>query len=260
MVELLWAFGSVLFVMLIVYFLPLGFTKKGKVILVFTSFLLTLGGLAATDSFSFLQTVLMLFVLILFVTYLMDQRLGKWLYVINDDSLAKQEDEDFFMNSEMEASVSRESIYQSKGEQQLKPINLLKVDEKKPQTELHQDRESDFLTVVTEDDDISFLLNRSISMEKEQSETIEEPIHEVDYLSEIEELLIEDIDESDSVEQSKLSQNQAIIADDEDEIPVISFEDKPLKKSNETSTNSAQQFGLDEIPIIPFHEMEGKQP
>ncbi len=73
-------------------------------------------------------------------------------------------------------------------------------------------------------------------------------------------MLIEDIDESESVEQSKLSQNQAIIADDEDEIPVISFEDKPLKKSNETSTNAAQQFdGLDEIPIIPFHEMEGKQ-
>ncbi len=81
MVELLWAFGSVLFVMLIVYFLPLGFTKKGKVILVFTSFLLALGGLAATASFSFLQTVLILFVLILFVTYLMDQRLGKWLYI-----------------------------------------------------------------------------------------------------------------------------------------------------------------------------------
>jgi hypothetical protein len=262
MVELLWAFGSVLFVMLIVYFLPLGFTKKGKVILVFTSFLLALGGLAATDSFSFLQTVLMLFVLILFVTYLMDQRLGKWLYVIDDDSLAKQEDEDFFMNSEMETAVSRDNVYQSKGEQQLEPINLLKVnDEKKPQNEFKKERESDFLTVETEDEDISFLLNRSILMEKEQSEIIEEPMHEVDYLSEIEELLIEDIDESESVEQSKLSQNQAIIVDDEHEIPVISFDDKPLKNSNETSTNAAQQFdGLDEIPIIPFHEKEGKQP
>ena len=116
----------------------------------------------------------------------LDQRLGKWLYSI-DDSLAKQEDEDFFMNSEMETAVSRDNVYQSKGEQQLEPINLLKVnDEKKPQSEFKQDRESDILTVVTEDEDISFLLNRSISMEKEQSETIEEPIHEVDYLSEIE--------------------------------------------------------------------------
>ncbi len=96
---------------------------------------------------------------------------------IDDDSLAKQEDEDFFMNSEMEAAVSRENVYQSKGEQQLEPINLLKVnDEKKPQNEFKQDRESDFPTVETEDEDISFLLNRSISMEKEQSETIEEPI------------------------------------------------------------------------------------
>ncbi|MCQ6278272.1 ABC transporter permease [Bacillus sp. EB600] len=254
--EFFWAFGSMLFVMLIVYFLPLGFSKKGKIILVFTSFLLALGGLAATASFSFLLTSLILIVLILFGTYLMDQRMGKWLYAI-DDFLAKQEDEDFFINSEMESAVSRENVYQSKGKQQLEPINILKVnDEKKSQNEFKKNRESDFLTVETGDEDISFLLNRSISMEKEHSDIIEEPMHEVDYLSEIEGLLVEDSDKS--VDQSKTVQNQEVIVEiDEHEIPVISLEDK---SSNETSTNPAQQFDdLDEIPIISFHEKEGKQ-
>lgn len=245
---LVWAFGSMLIVILIFYFLPLGLTKKGKIILVLTSFILALGGMAATASFSFLLAVLLLVVLIVFVTYLMDQRLGKWLY---SETIKEQGNEDFFLNTELETAASLEKLHQQKNESTLEPLTLLK--EKTIGSEAKQESEADIPLFEAEEEDISFLLNRSISLEKETSEIAKEKKQdESDYLSEIEELLKDNFDY-----QSNSAVNNQSFADDH-EIPVISFDDKPLKKND--SPRSAKKIeDFDEIPVLPFHEKEGVQ-
>jgi hypothetical protein len=254
---LLWAFGSTSLVMLIIFFLPLGLTKKGKVILVGTSFLLALGGIAATASFSFLITLLILVVLILFVTYLLDQRLGKFLYTI-DNSTEEVDNEDFYMDADRKTAASHESVYQRKNEGAHELLSLLK-DEKKEITrpETKQNEENDLpVFETTGDEDISFLLERTVPMEETSKELKHE---EVDYLAEIEELLDDDLSDLQSFDLSKHTQNTAINAESKHEIPVLSFEDKPEKKS-ESSTKSARKIeDFDEIPILPFHEKEEEQ-
>lgn len=258
--ELLWAFGSMLIVLLVVYLLPLGLTKKGKVILVISSFVLALGGIAATASFSFLLSLLILVVLIIFVTYLLDQRPGRWLYS-KEESYVELENEDVFLETQLQTASSLEKIQQRKNDAPLEPLTLLK--EKKEQNaseEVEEERETD-IPFETEDEDISFLLNRSISLEKETSKIQEEEKHgEVDYLSEIEELLNDDLDHLQTITKSSPSQNRAPIAHDDHEIPVISFEDQPLKKKNESSKGQAKKIeDFDEIPVLPFHDKEGDE-
>jgi hypothetical protein len=256
--ELLWAFGSMLIVLLVVYLLPLGLIKKGKVILVISSFILALGGIAATASFSFLLSLLILVVLILFVTYLLDQRLGRWLYS-KEESFGEREIEDIFLETQLQTAASLEKIHQRKNDATLEPLTLLKdKKEKNASVEVKEESGTD-IPFETGDEDISFLLNRSISLEKEASKKQEEQKHEeVDYLSEIEELLNDDLDHLQTIDRSTPSQNRAPIANDDHEIPVISFENKPLKKNSESSNGQAKKIeDFDEIPVLPFHGKEG---
>jgi hypothetical protein len=222
--ELLWAFGSMLIVLLVVYLLPLGFTKKGKVILVITSFILALGGIAATASFSFLLSLPILVVLTLFVTYLLDQRLGKWLY--STEGLSKEpEMEDVFLETELQTAASLERIHQQKNETALEPLNLLK--EEKNENNNMKDQSNTNIPFETGDEDISFLLNRSISLEKETSKKQENPKHgEVDYLSEIEELLNDGQDHLQTIDNTTPSQFREPVTHDDHEISVLPFHEK----------------------------------
>jgi hypothetical protein len=258
--KLLWAFGSMLIVLLVVYLLPLGLTKKGKVIIVITSFILALGGIAATTSFSLLLSLLILVVLILFVTYLLDQRLGKMLYS-KEETFGEREPEDVFLETQLQTAASLEMLQQRKNEASLEPLNLLKdKNEKNDSADVKKESETD-IPFETGDEDISFLLNRSISMENETSKKQEEQKHkDVDYLSEIEELLNDNLDHLQTAGQSIPSKNSAPIAHDEHEIPVISFEDKPLKKKSVSSNGQAKKIeDFDEISVLPYRDKEGDE-
>jgi hypothetical protein len=221
--ELLWAFCSMLIVLLVFYFLPLGLTKKGKVILVISSFILALGGIAATASFSFVLSLLILVLLILFVTYLLDQRLGRWLYS-KEESFGEHETEDIFLETPLQTAASLEMIHQQKNDAVLEPLTLLKdKKEKNTSVEAKEESEKD-IPMETGDEDISFLLNRSVSLEKETSKKQQEQRdEEFDYLSEIEELLNDDLDHLQTIERTNPSQKRAQIAHDDHEIPVLPF-------------------------------------
>jgi hypothetical protein len=257
----IWVFGTALIVILIVYFLPLGLTKKGKVILVTSSFLLALGGIAATSSFSFLLSLAILVVLIVFVTYLLDQRLGKWLYSA-EESFGEPENDKVFLTTELQTAASLEKNHHRNNEAALEPLNFLKdKKEKNASVATEDESKGDITTFETGDDDISFLLNRSITLEKETStKQAEQKLKEVDYLSEIEELLNDNLDHLQTIEIPNHSQNSKPIAYDDHEIPVFSFEDKPLKKKSESNNGQAKKIeDFDEIPVLPFHESEGDE-
>ncbi|MFJ7727115.1 hypothetical protein ACIQXV_13215 [Neobacillus sp. NPDC097160] len=76
MQTIVWAISSMAGLMLIISFLPLGYTLKGKFFIVFVSFILSLGGLAAASTFPMWQTAIILFGLIFFTSYFMNNRMG----------------------------------------------------------------------------------------------------------------------------------------------------------------------------------------
>jgi hypothetical protein len=77
METLIWGFGSMVVLLLIILVLPLGFSIKGKLLVALTSFFLALGGLAAYTVVPFWETALLLIILIFMISYVMQRRLGK---------------------------------------------------------------------------------------------------------------------------------------------------------------------------------------
>lgn len=104
---IIWAFCSMLVLMLIISFLPLGFTFKGKLLISIIGFVLALGGLAAVTTFPMWQTAMMIAVLIFFSAYFMDRRVG---FVLYRDSLL-QEDE---LEDELELPISHNQLLVAK--------------------------------------------------------------------------------------------------------------------------------------------------
>jgi hypothetical protein len=87
---------SLLILLPIVYFLPLGFTVKGKVFIVVASLLIGLFGLVSAAVFPLWQTALILLVFVGSLAYLMSKRDLVWLYLPeeNDDPFSVEEDLD----------------------------------------------------------------------------------------------------------------------------------------------------------------------
>lgn len=92
MPTMLWALGSMVVLMLIITFLPLGYSLKGKILVGFASFLLSLGGLAAAATFPLWQTALMLFALTFFAAYFMNNRMASLIF--NDSQYFEEVIED----------------------------------------------------------------------------------------------------------------------------------------------------------------------
>lgn len=87
METMIWAFCSMAVLILILIFLPLGYTLKGKFIIGVFCFILSVGGLVAIPTFSFWQTTFMLCILIFFVAFILYNRLGSILYKVESTIL-----------------------------------------------------------------------------------------------------------------------------------------------------------------------------
>jgi hypothetical protein len=193
MVSLIWALGSTLVIMLLISFLPLKFTLKGKLIAVLTSLLLALGGLAASASFPLWQTALMLGVLSFFIAYFLDKRIGTLIYKENSIIADTFEDMDETSDSEyhldMVKSVDLVQVNEELAISESAQVNVEKVSELEvsPAEQLSEiDREvTGNLELI--DEDISFLIERNIEDKAEEEMKALEP--EIGYLSDIESLL-----------------------------------------------------------------------
>jgi hypothetical protein len=194
-----WAFGAMLVSMLVLTFLPLGFTVKGKALITITGFILAIGGLATRSTVPLEVTFLLLVVLSLFAAYFMNSRLGT---VINREEAILMDEMDqqamFSTNNQIGNSVELEMIDLSEIEVAAHPNSLLNRVETsyfedslpvKPsltlaKNNIHEDS----------DEDISFLQSRDESLEVD--EDIEPDLVVGDgYLSEIENMLLEDSNE-----------------------------------------------------------------
>jgi hypothetical protein len=179
MQTIIWAFGSSLVLMLIISFLPLGFTLKGKLFVVLAGFVLALGGLAATTSFPIGAIVLMLLVLAFFVAYMIDSRMGSLVYAEQDKA----------------GEVVYEDTEQPLGTKQSENHELEDMEFQLEKSEVSfnfvatpssKEEKNDFDL----DEDIAFLQERETKVEFEP--VIVDPQVEVSYLSDIESMLLEE--------------------------------------------------------------------
>jgi len=223
MQTILWAIGSMVVLMIIIFFLPLGYSLRGKFFVVIASFILALGGLAAASTFPLWQTALMLFGLIFFTAYFMNNRMGA---LINQENAVFEEvsDEEFdyhtvenlnetnFTNMEEVLVLLNSS-----------PIMLEKetVSELNPSPTLSKIKEIANEKPDVIDEDISFLLDRN--NEIEVIEELEETNLENGYLSEIESLL-----EMASDKEELSEEVEDNVLEELNELATISFEDKEL--------------------------------
>lgn len=261
--SVLWSFGSLLFVIAVICFVPIGLTKKGKSLVVVAGFLLALTGRTAAVTFSLWQTMLILVILVFLVAFLLDRLLGSLLYVNNE--LLEQEfhviDNSSLLTSKMESSSNQENIVFSKDDIFKESSYRIQEKEQNPEVITHTEINSEPKAEVIEpfpismEEDISFLLERSAAIEGE----IEMDIPEIEkgYLSEIEDLLADHSSEMDSNEETKSSEIQEPF--DEDEIPILELNDKLSNEKEEYDLNAINLLeDLEELPILTFQDKGGK--
>lgn len=102
------AFGSMLILLLALSIVPLGFTFKGKLMIVFSSFVIALGGAAAAQTVSLWLTILLLVLLVFLFSYLLNQRLSMLIY--NTELFAKQDlsEESIIQHEDSDTSGSKD--------------------------------------------------------------------------------------------------------------------------------------------------------
>ncbi|MEH6956305.1 hypothetical protein [Neobacillus drentensis] len=188
---IIWAISSMVILMLIIYFLPLGYALKGKLLLVLISFILSLGGLGAVSIIPMWEIALMLLALVFFAAYFMNNRLGTVLFQ-ESPVFEEQIDEKY------DTSETYDKVENSNG-------NLVEINNALPLTDTPHlnlkdtDREltsSRVLSKIEDGDDkvhesidmdISFLLERDT--EVDTITQMDDKNEENDYLSHIESLL-----------------------------------------------------------------------
>lgn len=225
MQTIIWGFGSMLVLLLVLLILPIGFTLKGKLFTAIASFILALGGVAAASTFSLWQTAIMLLALVFFSAYFLDQRLAALFYKAKDDMEDEYEEENESIETESSFNHVREnhSSLDIPAEPVLPETSVISLEK----AELEEVIEAPVTAEIKElgssnseiiPEDVSFLLEREATAEiVDVQEEIVEP--ETGYLSDIESLL-----QAEEVEMQEESELDEFLDISTDSIEVISSE------------------------------------
>ena len=193
MQSMIWAIGSMGVLMLIISFLPLGYTLKGKLLVVLTSFLLSLCGLAAVSILPLWETALILFALVFFAAYFMNKRFGTILLIGNSEFKELNDDNDEFLNNELSHKIEiREEENLVEIDEHLSlpvSLNLEKaiVSEVNPSLVMLELEGEKSRIHETPNEDISLFLEREF--EENLTSEMDDKNFKDDYLSDIESLI-----------------------------------------------------------------------
>ncbi|WHY84886.1 hypothetical protein QNH39_19850 [Neobacillus novalis] len=185
MLPIILAISSMLVLILIVSFLPLGMTVKGKLFIVLASFVLALGGLAAVIAIPLWETVIMLVALIFFTAYFMEKQLGKLIF----KEIPSFEDE---LTNKFDIPVYDSKVVIEKSNKSLELTELELVQPsvtnviENSQLGISLEREQ----FADTDQDISFLLERDLENDLEEQKEVLKP--EIGHSTDIKSLLDEE--------------------------------------------------------------------
>lgn len=199
MQTILWAFGAMLLLLLIVSFLPLNFNLKGKFTVVLSAFAIALGGLAAVNLFPLWQTLLILLTLTFFASYILDSRLGNGLYktVTSVEELIDDDNDLPFSNHKQEKKSEFDLL-------ELDEIGADTPSATKISTSLSPSEPN---AIQSLDDSLEVLFLQNSDTDKIDNDDTDEMYITHGYLTDIENLLLEESeDEAVPVEDDWLSE------------------------------------------------------
>ncbi|MGJ7920540.1 hypothetical protein [Neobacillus sp. LXY-4] len=284
---------SLLILLPIIYFLPIGFTVKGKVFIVVASFLLSLVGLGASLVFPIWQTGLILLLLVTASAYLLMKTGKQWLYLVENNQPFVFEEEKqeqpineikdtysyiaFSDKSPKKSIVEKE--HQSNPKQKSEPISIL--------AKLVSDNEKD-ISLISKETDMSEDLDEAVivmndtvktgALQKDSAKEkpveskldmesfikSEEPTGEVEmpssdeqdysYLAEVEKLL-----EVDEIDFDSMKKDTILEASNEDTIELIlefdAEQNTSLGNIEEQEYLLDDEFQLEELQLddLPNH-------
>jgi hypothetical protein len=181
MLPVIWVLGSMLLLLLIHFLLPLGYTKKGKFIVVVTSGLLAMGGIATVFALPLWQTYLVLLALSFLSAFVMDSRFGKFMYTAKEQVI-----EDIRFDDNKSSSIL------TKQTEETLNIELMDLSELEITTPSYSVPKLNEDSILPEslDEDLSFLQDREVVSNTKTDN--EDDDLEVVYLSDIESLLEEE--------------------------------------------------------------------
>ncbi|MDQ6599831.1 hypothetical protein [Bacillus salipaludis] len=233
MQTIIWAFGSMLVLMLILSFLSIGYTFKGKLSIVLASLVLSLGGSLAASSFSLILTILLIISLVFFTAYFLDRRAGSLIYIgntVSEEGSVEEIENVIPFDSKIELVNEEISLIPPELEVvKSNEINVLEdVNDQSAQNSRILEKNLAF-EEITEilDEDISSYLEENTDLENLGQDMETEP--EDTYLSDIESLLVEE------VEMNHLKDEQEILDEDEnitslDKADTLLYDSSELKQ------------------------------
>lgn len=240
MQPIIWAFGAMLVLTGIIAFLPIGFTFKGKFIVVLAGFVLALGGLAAVASFPLWQAALMLLLLTLVTAYIMESRLAGVLYNQVEDISEEEIDdkpESIFLNKQTDKTT------------ELDLLDLAEIDTKTVNTTLDNIEELDDSLELQPQ--MAIVKEQSFEIENEDlpemTEIKDDAEIEAGYLSDIESLLLEESEEKTDLEEEGW-------LEDLDDLPPVNVDEPKVSKEDEDNELEELFFAWEEAAVS--HEEE----
>lgn len=221
------ALVSLVILVPIIYFLPLGLKVGGKIILIVLSFCIANIGILAKNNFPLWQSVLLVLLLLILVSYILDKRLGKALYLANDQEIEEEIGNTAPKAVKLSSRLSESSVDDSKAilkmeelsnlssppdkQENLKPANddiyleeIVFEDEKDSEQndqsneEKHNkpmEAETESNEEVLQEEELSELMERSEPKElndEDGQKEVPSDDNEVHYMAEIEKLIEED--------------------------------------------------------------------
>ncbi|WML47372.1 hypothetical protein RCG23_18175 [Neobacillus sp. PS3-34] len=191
MESLLWGAASLVILVPVIYFLPLGITKKGKLIVILTAFFVALLGQVASMIIALSQVFLILFLLVLLFSYILDQRMASLMFGKETASVKKKESEEFYYGSSsvnLEPTVSLQESF-DEIESDITPLDEALLVSEKPVAPITSSSGDMVSADIELEDDISFLLTREMEQEiHDESQGYEDHNRSSEYIEEIEDI------------------------------------------------------------------------
>ena len=281
MENLLLATLSLVILVPIIYFLPLGLSSKGKILVTFVSFFLAIIGLLAQLSFPLWQTSLVLLVLVLLSSIVIDSRLRKIIYPLSEKKNVHSHDEITQDLIESEKGLDNEvpALQNVNAVSSSKPLNLDKIIASPSEMKIDDDREEVFVDEFTPKAEMEFL-EKQLSFEKDNiSEEInllensgEETEEDISFLHNREVLLEESLNDDHYHYQKKeevlgyMSEIERMIAETDNLEQFEKFLDYQLeevaatKEVNNDNSNKTSLYDDDDIPLLKLGKLEPKTP
>lgn len=161
--SVLWLVGSLVLLVPIIYLLPLRFTKKGKMVTVFTAFFVALLGQMIVNVYNPTISILLLLTVLILATYIIHNRLGSTMYPISSNIEIGEEEQDMeeyvelYKKPKVDLFVEEDFLETATPSvQELNSFSDNTVDLRKDQ-ELSDD--------LIDEDEISFLWDREVELQ-----------------------------------------------------------------------------------------------